>query len=427
MGLFFLLVPKSVRIWVRQESSQSRQALGTKDIQDCQQADRREFPKGVESMGKYRDTRGSGCCQLVDKRQNENVRKDTRGYRIRRVSKEQYEQNKKAEHIAPWRLKLPLDKKLDTRFTKYEVLDPKAKTVLLVLDVTKGMEETFNVLKENIQYIVDTIEVDVPNVWWSIMAIGDANYDYMPIQWSGYVRGKELPDLLNRIYFEGGGGPNNWESYSLAWWAGYYKTDLPFFFLGHKLNQDVRNTAYRYNTDVLKNNIIITIGDSMLNRDLPKKVLNKWFGTVENGNTKLTGVNYPTKSFSIYANAKEKFDIYHIAVNVEDYYGTKNFLSWQLQQYPERLEKELKERDKYNEATCPNFFLGQKVKDSFGATLKENLFFCQNKNLPKTIIDIVSLHSDNTFVYSPAEDRLMWIRYRYTPSNSYTEKLYSGY
>lgn len=70
----------------------------------------------------------------------------------------------------------------------------------------------------------------------SFCAIGDAIYDKAPLQVTRFGQGKEIDELIAKMWLEGGGGGNQHESYELA---GYFynhyskieKAELPFFFV----------------------------------------------------------------------------------------------------------------------------------------------------------------------------------------------------
>ena len=58
------------------------------------------------------------------------------------------------------------------------------------------------------------------------MGIGDLAYDYAPIQASQFESDIRIAEQLDKIYFEGGGGGNNFESYTAAWYFGVHNCKL---------------------------------------------------------------------------------------------------------------------------------------------------------------------------------------------------------
>ena len=70
----------------------------------------------------------------------------------------------------------------------------------------------------------------------SFCAIGDAIYDKAPLQVTRFGQGKEIDELISKMWLEGGGGGNQHESYELAaYFYNHYsvieKADMPFFFV----------------------------------------------------------------------------------------------------------------------------------------------------------------------------------------------------
>jgi hypothetical protein len=97
---------------------------------------------------------------------------------------------------------------------------------------------------------------------------------------------------MDKIYFEFGGGGNEYESYTAAWYMGARHCDLD---------------CWKRN----KKGIIITMGDEQLNPLLPKRQLSI-----------VTGDNLQDDvlTSSLYKEVSEKFKIYHISV--DDYYSS---------------------------------------------------------------------------------------------------------
>ena len=139
-----------------------------------------------------------------------------------------------------------------------------------------------------------------------IMGIGDLAYDHAPIQASQFESDVRIAEHLDKVYMERGGGGNGFESYTAAWYFGLYHTKLDCWRRGKK-------------------GIIITMGDEPLNPYLPRAPLSK-----------VTGDNLEAdvETKDLYELTKEKFDIYHIAIDDFDdcYY-----------RYKTRIDKTFKE------------------------------------------------------------------------------------
>ena len=76
--------------------------------------------------------------------------------------------------------------------------------------------------------------LEMPGV--SFCAVGDYNSDEAPLQVSEFGQGKEIDQLISKIYLEGGGGGGYTESYETAayFYTEYVETplsEMPFFFI----------------------------------------------------------------------------------------------------------------------------------------------------------------------------------------------------
>lgn len=164
---------------------------------------------------------------------------------------------------------------------------PNTLPVILALDVTGSMGKTSVEVAKQLNVIMTNLYNKVSDVEFMIMAIGDLAYDHYPIQASQFESDIRIAEQLDKVYFEGGGGGNSYESYTAAWFFGLYHCDLDCW------KRD-------------KKGIIITLGDETLNPYLPKERV-----TVHLGDNLQDDVN----TDELYKKASEKYDIYHISVS----------------------------------------------------------------------------------------------------------------
>lgn len=180
---------------------------------------------------------------------------------------------------------------LDPRNVMRECCDseehPNTIPVILGLDVTGSMGGGAVEVAKNLNVVMTSLYEKIADVEFMIMGIGDLAYDDAPIQASQFESDIRIAEQLDKIYFEGGGGGNSFESYTAAWYFGLRHTKL-----------DCWNRS--------KKGIIITMGDEPLNPYLPKKPLSRVTGDNLQGDVE-------TKD--LYEEASRKFDIYHLAVN----------------------------------------------------------------------------------------------------------------
>lgn len=164
---------------------------------------------------------------------------------------------------------------------------PNTIPVILGLDVTGSMGEAAVEVAKKLNVVMTSLYKKVADVEFMIMGIGDLAYDYAPIQASQFESDIRIAEQLDKIYFEGGGGGNSYESYTVAWYFGLRHTKLDCWNRGRK-------------------GIIITMGDEPLNPYLPQEPLQKSTGDSLQGDIE-------TKD--LYEETSRKFDIYHLAVN----------------------------------------------------------------------------------------------------------------
>lgn len=169
---------------------------------------------------------------------------------------------------------------------------PNTIPVILALDVTGSMGETAVEVAAELNKIMTNLYESVTDVEFMIMGIGDLSYDKSPIQATQFESDIRIAEQLDKIYFEFGGGGNDWESYTAAWAFALTQTDLDCWKRGKK-------------------GIIITMGDEELNPYLPAS---KYAAATGHGNSEFKG-NHDIETADLYELVKDRFDIYHIDVN----------------------------------------------------------------------------------------------------------------
>lgn len=205
---------------------------------------------------------------------------------------------------------------------------PNTIPVILGLDVTGSMGRACVKTAQNLNTIITSLYDKFDDIEFMIMGIGDLSYDEAPIQASQFESDVRIAEHLDKVYMEHGGGGNGFESYTAAWYFGLHHTKLDCWKRGKK-------------------GIIITMGDEPLNPYLPKYPLEK-----------ITGDNLEAdvETKDLYELTKEKFDIYHIAINDKDDC---------YRRYKDRVDK------------------------SFSKVLGEDFKIATLDELPKTIVDCI--------------------------------------
>lgn len=164
---------------------------------------------------------------------------------------------------------------------------PNTIPVILALDVTGSMGGAAMEVAKKLNVVMTKLYDKVKDVEFLVMGIGDLAYDDAPIQASQFESDIRIAEQLDKIYFEGGGGGNAYESYTAAWYFGLHHTKLDCWARGKK-------------------GIIITMGDEPLNPYLPKTPLRAATGDSLQGDV---------DTAELYKAVTEKFDVYHLMVN----------------------------------------------------------------------------------------------------------------
>lgn len=185
-----------------------------------------------------------------------------------------------------------IDAVLDPKNVRRECCDsdehPNSKPVILALDVTGSMGNGAVKVAKSLNNIMENLYESVEDVEFMVMGIGDLYCDDAPIQASQFESDIRIAEQLDKIYFEGGGGGNGYESYTAAWYFGLYNCELDCWKRGKK-------------------GTIITIGDEPLNPYLQKSELERVLGNI--------GHDTLTETKDLYRAVIDKYNIYHIALD----------------------------------------------------------------------------------------------------------------
>ena len=188
-----------------------------------------------------------------------------------------------------------IDKSMDPKNVIRECCDndehPATIPIILALDVTGSMGSTAIEVQKKLNPIMVEIYKRIKDAEIMVMAIGDLAYDNSPIQISQFESDIRIAENLDKIYFENGGGGNDYESYTAAWYMGLKHCKLDCWNRGKK-------------------GLIITMGDEPINPYLPCRQLNEATGDT---------CQKDVETSQLFKEASEKFDIYHISVESLNY------------------------------------------------------------------------------------------------------------
>lgn len=208
---------------------------------------------------------------------------------------------------------------------------PHSLPIILALDVTGSMGHAATMCAAKLDEIMTELYKNNKDVEFCVMGIGDLACDDAPLQVTQFESDIRILDQTTKLYFEGGGGGNGYESYTQAWYFGLHNCKL-----------DCWNRGER--------GIIITLGDEPLNPYLPYRQLRNTIGGE---------ISRDVETKQLYKEACEKFEIYHIAITDESSY---------------------------------NWYKDQ-INDTWAPLLGSNFITAESKQLPQIISGIVNNYS----------------------------------
>ncbi len=189
-----------------------------------------------------------------------------------------------------------LDPEMDPRKVRFrESRDseehPDSLSIVVGLDVTGSMGFVPElIVKESLPDLVGTvIRAGIADPQVLFLGIGDFVYDRAPLQIGQFESSAELLDRwLTKVFLEGGGGGNNYESYTLAWLTAARHTQIDCY---EKRKQK---------------GFVFTIGDEPVNPEIPGDVIRR-----------LTPVEQATtiSSADLLKEVRERYHVFHIHLN----------------------------------------------------------------------------------------------------------------
>lgn len=130
-----------------------------------------------------------------------------------------------------------LDKDLDPKGVKFResvdsVDNPNSTALIVTLDVTGSMHPVLeSVAKKGLNTLMEEVysRKPVPDPHVMVMAVGDIECDSAPLQVTQFEADLRIAKQMEKIYFEQGGGGNQYESYALAWYFAARHTKIDCF------------------------------------------------------------------------------------------------------------------------------------------------------------------------------------------------------
>ncbi|SFW45912.1 hypothetical protein [Ruminococcus flavefaciens] len=187
-----------------------------------------------------------------------------------------------------------IDPKYDPKKIKFrESLDsadhPVTTPIIIGLDVTGSMSDLLDVtakrLGEMVKDIIERQPVEGPQIMFC--AVGDSRCDRSPLQATQFESDIRIASQLTELWFERGGGGNNFESYPLVWYLAANKTKTDAW---NKRRQK---------------GVIFTLGDDGFPEKLLAKEIERVFGDY---------VKEDIDTEALLAQVSRRYDVFHLMV-----------------------------------------------------------------------------------------------------------------
>jgi len=186
-------------------------------------------------------------------------------------------------------------KSFDFRESRDSETNPESTPIILGADVTGSMSPVLlELMKKALpticQEIYTRLPVTDPHI--ATVAIGDIDCDRHPFQVTQFEADIKIFESLEKLFLEGGGGGNNHESYTLAWYFAHFMTKTDSF-----IKRGVKG-------------FIFTWGDEEINPVLSDSKIASITGKNNQG---------PFDSENILKLVSEKWEVYHIIIKQGDH------------------------------------------------------------------------------------------------------------
>lgn len=158
---------------------------------------------------------------------------DSTTWRSYTVNTKSYDKKTTAEIFESRRMDAELDPKgIGVRESRDSADNPNSTPVIIGLDVTGSMSYVIDEMARNglntlVTEIYNRKPVSDPHIMCA--GIGDVECDSAPLQVTQFEADIRIAKQLEKLYLEGGGGGNNYESYTLLWYFAAMHTSIDSF------------------------------------------------------------------------------------------------------------------------------------------------------------------------------------------------------
>lgn len=174
--------------------------------------------------------------------------------------------------------------------------NPNSTAIIVALDVTGSMGSVLHSvaskgLNDFITYLYEKKPVTNPHLM--IMGVGDVESDRSPLQVTQFEADIRIAEQLKKIYFEQGGGGNDYESYILPWYFAAKHTSIDCW-------EKRKKKGY-----------LFTIGDEKITPQIGKHQINEFIGDT---------LQVDLNPKDLLAEVSKKYHVFHIMVEEGSYF-----------------------------------------------------------------------------------------------------------
>jgi len=189
------------------------------------------------------------------------------------------------------RIQTPLDPKgIKLRESRDSADNPLSTPIIIGLDVTGSMGGlATSIAKDQLNELITKIYDEKPCTDPQLMflAIGDSYCDSAPLQATQFESDIRIAEQLREVYFEGGGGGNDGESYNLA-----------YYFAAKKTKTDSLDKRHQ-------KGFLFTIGDENILDEIPRAHIKEFLGD---------DVDEDVKTSALLNEVQKKYEVFHLVV-----------------------------------------------------------------------------------------------------------------
>ncbi|MDE7270142.1 MAG: hypothetical protein K2N81_06670 [Acetatifactor sp.] len=209
--------------------------------------------------------------------------------------------------------------------------NPASTAIIFGLDVTGSMgylseEIAKGALNRTMLEIYDKTPVTNPHIMFQ--AIGDSKSDSAPLQITQFEADIRIAEQLLDVYFEGRGGGNGGESYLLSWYFAARHTKIDCYDKRHEKGFLFTIGDERCHETLSAEEILRVFGDTPASQNTSKVPFVEDIKNLFDSGVNRTSAAGQCTAKELFAEASEKYEIFHIVMKAGSYKYQKSGEGW---------------------------------------------------------------------------------------------------